>query len=309
MRVVSVKQKHKRVNARFLVEWILFVLLFGCLITSLTMKKLEKYMFWGLELQRWCVLVLVIFCGMLITSWFMHIIVFAIQRNFLLENKVMYFVHGLKKSVQVFIWLSFVLLTWVLVFYHRVERSKTATKILSIVTWTLITLQIGAFLWLLKTLLLKIFASNFHVNTFFDRIQESIFHQYVLQTLSGPPLIEEGERVERSPSMGQLSFGSTNGKGKEKKKVIDMTKLYKMKQEKVSAWTMKILINVVTSSRLSTSLTNQTSWKMVRLNRQIRRLLVRWRQLQLYITFLGMLLTLVPGENIYSSFISQLEFL
>uniref|UniRef100_A0A803NFT9 Mechanosensitive ion channel MscS domain-containing protein n=1 Tax=Cannabis sativa TaxID=3483 RepID=A0A803NFT9_CANSA len=104
-----------------------------------------------------------------------------------------------------------------------------------------------------KTLLLKILASSFHVNTFFDRIQESIFHQYVLQTLSGPPLIEEAERVGRSPSMGQLSFTSTKkGKKKEKTQVIDIAQLHKMKQEKVSAWTMKVLIDAVSSSGLST---------------------------------------------------------
>ncbi|PON95952.1 hypothetical protein TorRG33x02_082000 [Trema orientale] len=253
-KVVLDKEKHKRVNAKFLVQWVLFVFLSGCLTASLTVKKLEGYTIWGLELWRWCVLVMVIFSGMLVTNWFMRIAVFVIERNFLLEKKVLYFVHGLKKSVQVFVWLGFVLLTWVLVFNHGVERSKTATEILRYITWTLVTILIGALLWLLKTLLLKILASNFHVNTFFDRIQESIFHQYVLQTLSGPPLIDEAERIGRSPSMGQLSFRSTKkkGKGKETKEVIDMAKLHKMKQEKVSAWTMKVLIDAVTSSGLST---------------------------------------------------------
>ena len=252
-KVVLNKEKLKRVKTKVLVEWVLFVILVSCLVVSLTVESLKSYMIWGLELWRWCVLVMVIFCGMLITYWFMNIVVFVIERNFLLRKKVLYFVHGLKKSVQVFIWLGFVLLTWVLVFNHGVERSKTATKILHYMTWTIATFLIGAFLWLLKTLLLKILASNFHVNTFFDRIQESIFHQYVLQTLSGPPLIEEAERVGRSPSMGQFSFRSTKkGKGKETKEVIDMAKLHKMKQEKVSAWTMKVLIDAVTSSGLST---------------------------------------------------------
>ncbi|XP_062097079.1 mechanosensitive ion channel protein 10-like [Humulus lupulus] len=247
------KEKRKKVKTKVLVEWVLFVVLVSCLVSSLTVKKLEKTIIWGLELWRWFVLFMVIFCGLLMTNWFMHLVVFFIERNFLLRKKVLYFVHGLKKSVQVFIWLCFILLTWVLVFNHGVPRSKTATKVLEYITWTLVTFLIGAFLWLLKTLLLKILASSFHVNTFFDRIQESIFHQYVLQTLSGPPLIEEAERVGRSPSMGQLSFTSTKkGKKKEKTQVIDMAQLHKMKQEKVSAWTMKVLIDAVSSSGLST---------------------------------------------------------
>ena len=39
------------------------------------------------------------------------------------------------------------------------------------------------------------------------------------------------------------------GKGKE---TIDMARLHKMKQEKVSAWTMKVLVDAVASSGLST---------------------------------------------------------
>uniref|UniRef100_A0A803NFT6 Mechanosensitive ion channel MscS domain-containing protein n=1 Tax=Cannabis sativa TaxID=3483 RepID=A0A803NFT6_CANSA len=131
------KVKSKKLKTKVLVEWVLFVILVSCLVCSLTIKKLEKTIIWGLELWRW--------------------------------------------------------------------------------------------------------------------IQESIFHQYVFQTLSGPPLIEEAQRVRRSPSMGrQSSFTSTKkGDMDEETQVIDMPQLYKMKQEKVSAWSMKALINVVSSSGLS----------------------------------------------------------
>ncbi|XP_059453227.1 mechanosensitive ion channel protein 10-like [Corylus avellana] len=247
------KEKHRKVKTKALVELIAFVCILGCLVASLTAERLKTVAVWSLEFWKWWVLVMVIFSGMLVTNWFMHVIVFLIERNFLLRKKVLYFVHGLKKSVQVFIWLSLVLLTWELLFNRGIKRSKTATKVLSYITWTLVSLLVGAFLWLLKTLLLKILASNFHVNTFFDRIQESIFHQYVLQTLSGPPLIEEAERVGRTASTGQLSFRNTKkSKGKKEKEVIDMGKLHKMKQEKVSAWTMKMLVDAVMSSGLST---------------------------------------------------------
>ena len=252
------KEKHRRIRlkTKVLIEPIAFLCILGCLLASLYLEGLKKFMVWGLEIWKWFVLVMVIFSGMLVTHWFMHVIVFLIERNFLLRKKVLYFVHGLKKSVQVFIWLGLVLITWVLLFNSGVQQSKVASKILDYVTWTLVSLIIGAFLWLMKTLLLKILASTFHVNTFFDRIQESIFHQYVLQTLSGPALIEEAERVGRSPSTGQLSFRSSKNKKKSKggkeKEVIDMAKLHKMKQEKVSAWTMKMLVDAVMSSGLST---------------------------------------------------------
>ncbi|KAM7493508.1 hypothetical protein LguiB_028117 [Lonicera macranthoides] len=244
------KLKYKRVKMKVLIEWVAFVCIMGCLIASLTVKKLEKSTIWGLEIWKWCVLVLVTFSGLLVTRWFMHFVVLLIELNYLFKKKVLYFVHGLKKSVQVCIWFSLVLVTWVCLFNnHSVKRSAATSRVLDYITWTIVSLLIGGFLWLLKTLLLKILASSFHVNTFFDRIQESVFHQYVLRTLSGPPLM-----LGRTNSVSQLSFQSRK-KGKEKKKkteVIDMNKLYQMKQEKVSAWTMKMLVDVISTSGLST---------------------------------------------------------
>uniref|UniRef100_A0A7N0V3A7 Mechanosensitive ion channel protein n=1 Tax=Kalanchoe fedtschenkoi TaxID=63787 RepID=A0A7N0V3A7_KALFE len=247
------RKKSKRVRALVLIECTAFVFLMGCLISSLAVHKVRHFEIWSLEVWKWCVLVLVTFCGMLCTRWFMLILVFLIERNFLLKKKVLYFVHGLKKSVQVFVWLALVLVTWVSLFKHGVERSETATKVLNFITWSIVTLLIGSFLWLVKNLLLKLLASTFHVNTFFDRIQESVFHQYVLQTLSGPPFLEMAEKVGRIPSTGQLSFTSDKkGKEKTKKEIIDMGKLHQMKKEKVSAWTMKVLVDVISNSGLST---------------------------------------------------------
>ncbi|XP_027354947.1 mechanosensitive ion channel protein 10 [Abrus precatorius] len=246
------KSKRKRLTTKVLIEWFVFVCIAGSLLASLTVGKLKRTEIWSLAFWRWCVLVMVTFCGMLVTKWFMLIVVFLIETNFLLRKKVLYFVHGLKKCVQVFIWIGLVLLTWVLFINHGVDRSELATKILNGVTWTLVSLLIGAFLWFVKTLLLKILASTFHVKSFFDRIQESIFHQYILQTLAGPPLIEEAEKVGASQSVGHFSFRSTDGRGGTKKKAIDIAKLHRMKREKVSAWTMKILVDAVTNSGLST---------------------------------------------------------
>ncbi|KAK2994018.1 hypothetical protein RJ640_018775 [Escallonia rubra] len=248
------KLKYRRVKMRVLVEWIAFVCILGCLVASLTVEKLEHCRLWSLEIWKWCVLVMVTICGMLVTNWFMHFVVLLIELNFLFRKKVLYFVHSLKKSVQVCIWLTLVLITWVLLFNNDgVPRSATANKVMNYVTWTIVTFLIGGFLWLLKTLLLKMLASSFHVNTFFDRVQESLFHQYILQTLSGPPLMGSAEMLARTESTSQLSFRSRKkakeGKAKE---VIDMDKLHQMKREKVSAWTMKMLVDVISNTGLST---------------------------------------------------------
>ncbi|KAG8381768.1 hypothetical protein BUALT_Bualt05G0007000 [Buddleja alternifolia] len=251
------KLKYRKVKAKVSIEWFLFLCILGCLIASLTVDRLKNFSVWGLRIWKWFVLVLVIFSGMLVTQCVMQFVVLLIELNYLLKKKVLYFVYGLKKSVQVCIWLVLVLVTWVLLFKEGVTRSRAATWVLNFITWTIASLLIGAILWLLKTLLLKILASSFHVNTFFDRIQESIFHQYILLTLSGPPIMANEEMVGKTKSnLSQFSFrvGKKGKEGKEKKEneVIDMNRLHQMKQEKVTAWTMKMLIDVISNSGLTT---------------------------------------------------------
>ncbi|PIN01418.1 putative mechanosensitive ion channel [Handroanthus impetiginosus] len=253
------KVKYRKVNAKVLIEWFLFLCILGCLIISLTVDKLQHWTIWGLKIWRWLVLVLVTFNGLFVTEWLMHFIVLLIELNYLLKRKVLYFVHGLKKSVQVCIWLALVLVTWVLLFREGFTRSPLANRILDFITWSIASLLIGAFLWLLKTLLLKILASAFHVNTFFDRIQESIFHQSILLTLSGPPIMESTNMFGKTRSnISKFSprFAKKEKEGVEKKKkkkeVIDINKLHQMKQDKVSAWTMKMLVDVISNSGLTT---------------------------------------------------------
>lgn len=251
------KLKYRRVKLRVLIDWMLFLIILGCLIASITVDKLKSWKLWSLEIWKWCTLVMVTFSGMLFTKWLMLFAVLLIELNFLLRRKVLYFVYALKKTVQVCIWLSVVLLTWTLLFRKGVKRSHLATRVLDYITWTIVTLLIGSFLWLLKTLLLKTLASSFHVNAFFDRIQESIFHQYILLTLSGPPVMESAYMFGRTTStVSQFSFRSKkkgkDGNEKKEKAVIDINKLHQMKREKVSAWTMKMLVDVISNSGLTT---------------------------------------------------------
>ncbi|KAK7354614.1 hypothetical protein VNO80_20079 [Phaseolus coccineus] len=78
---------------------------------------------------KWCVFILVILCGRLVTEWFINVLVFLIERNFLFKKKVLYFVYGVKKSVQGFIWLSLVLLTWDMLFSPGVKRTSKGARI------------------------------------------------------------------------------------------------------------------------------------------------------------------------------------
>ncbi|KMZ56329.1 Mechanosensitive ion channel family protein, partial [Zostera marina] len=251
------KRRSRKFKIRVLIEWMILVISCGCLVMSLTVSKLDGFVIWGLEIWKWCVMAVVVFCARLLTSWFVSFLVFLIEKNFLFKKKVLYFVYGLKGSFQVCIWFGLMLLGWVLLF-NRVERSKQTSKILNKVTRLLISLLVGSVIWLVKTLLVKLLASSFHVNRFFERIQESVFNQYVLQTLLGPPVMELGKNMVEFAKKGkQISFKKKRSKrcgGREEQEgKIDIGKLNQMRREKVNAWTMKGLMSVISSGFLTIS--------------------------------------------------------
>uniref|UniRef100_A0A0E0DYL2 Mechanosensitive ion channel protein n=1 Tax=Oryza meridionalis TaxID=40149 RepID=A0A0E0DYL2_9ORYZ len=233
-------------------ELLVLVLFLALLVVSLVVRPLKGAGFWGLEIWKWCVMVICVFSGHLVSHWVVTLVVFLVERNFLLRNKVLYFVFGLKKSVQVCLWIGLVLIAWSQLFDRDVGRSAKTARIFNYVSRFLASVLIGSVIWLVKTFLMKVVASTFHRKAFFDRILENVFDQYVLQTLSGPPVMELAENVGREGSgLGRVSFT----KPKEEKGspgVIDVMKLRKMSQEKVSAWTMKGLMAAIGSSRLST---------------------------------------------------------
>ncbi|KAL3505446.1 hypothetical protein ACH5RR_035287 [Cinchona calisaya] len=187
--------KRMKFSTLTLLQLVSLILIVAALVCSLTIRFLRKRTVFELELWKWELMILVLICGRLVSGWGIRVVVFFIERNFLLRKRVLYFVYGLRNAVQNCVWLALVLIAWQFIFDKRVER-VTNGKILPYVTKIWVCLLVGTLIWLLKTLLVKVLASSFHVSTFFDRIQESLFNQYVIQTLSGPPLIEIQQEQE-----------------------------------------------------------------------------------------------------------------
>ena len=237
-------KKTRKVQWRLIVEWVLFIIIMACLMCSLTVTSLKNELIWGWEFWKWCIMVMVTFSGRLVSGWLMGFAVFLIERNYMLKERVLYFVYGLRKSVQNCVWLGLVLLAWTLMFNDKVQKEN---RILKKFFQALVAVLLGATIWLLKIILVKILASSFHVTTYFDRMKESVFHHYILETLSGPPLMddehEEINQVHRN--MYKLKkLGSRK---------IDMEKLRKLNmQKRASTWSVKRLINYVRYTRLST---------------------------------------------------------
>ncbi|KAG5547600.1 hypothetical protein RHGRI_013334 [Rhododendron griersonianum] len=276
-------------NALTMLQWVSLVLIVAALITTLAIPAWREKEERGLQWWKWEVLILVLICGRLVSGWGIRIIVFFIERNFLLRKRVLYFVYGVRKPVQNCIWLGLVMIAWHYLFDKRV-KAETNNRVLKLVNKFLWCLLVGALVWLVKTLMVKVLASSFHVSTFFDQIQESLFNQYVIETLSGPPLIEiqtiredeertmaEAQKLQNAgaiipPDLRATAFvksgrvaGSTFQKpqrtlskkfskaySKRPDEGIPIDHLHKMNPQNVSAWNMKRLVKIAWHGVLST---------------------------------------------------------
>ncbi|XP_042480645.1 mechanosensitive ion channel protein 6-like [Macadamia integrifolia] len=265
-----------------LFEWASIILIISSFVASLTVPRLEKKLVWNLHLWKWAIIMLVLLCGRLVSGWTIRIVIFFIERNFMLRKRVLYFVYGVKKGFQNCIWLALVLIVWYAMLYKKVEQESNA-KIISYVTKILVCLLVSTSIWLAKSLLVKILASTFHVRAYFERIQDSLFNQYVIEILSEAPSIATQQTREGNEScMAEIrelqNAGATlpddlretavwasikgAGKaigprrspriGKQQDEGITIDELHKLNQKNISAWNMKRMMNIIRRGVTST---------------------------------------------------------
>ncbi|KAI3724545.1 hypothetical protein L2E82_36326 [Cichorium intybus] len=283
--------KQLRYSKWTLLQLFSLILILGALICTLTIPYFKHKKLYDLVLWKWGVMLLVLICGRLVSGWLIRVLVILIERNFLLRKRVLYFVYGLRRAVQNCLWFGLVLIAWQCIFHQKVNK-LTDGKVLPYVTKIWVCLLVGTIVWLLKTILVKTLASSFHVSTFFDRIQESLFNQYVIESLSGPPVIEiEQERededrmiaeVEKlqnagatlppdlkanifkksgriigtprtsTPTTGKSGKFSEANTPKKTEEGITIEHLHRLNQKNISAWNMNRLMKIVRTGVLST---------------------------------------------------------
>ncbi|KAL6985637.1 hypothetical protein U1Q18_019013, partial [Sarracenia purpurea var. burkii] len=124
------KRRRRKISCRWraIAEWVVFMVILTCLVCSLTITSLKKRLTWGLEIWKWCLMMMVIFSGHLVSGWVVGFLVFLIERNFMLRERILYFVYGLRKSFQNCVWLGLVLLAWTWLFDAKIHKSKKLEK-------------------------------------------------------------------------------------------------------------------------------------------------------------------------------------
>ncbi|KAM3388845.1 hypothetical protein ACQJBY_011148 [Aegilops geniculata] len=258
--VTAADFKRERTDCLIILEWTGLVIIVATLVCSFKIRSLQGKEFSGLPLWKWEVLVFVLICGRLVSGWVLRITVFFVERNFMLRKKVLYFVYGVRRAVRTVLWLGAALISWHLLFDNG-DRLETQTLVLHYVTKVLLCLLVATVIRLVKTLLVKVLASSFHVSTYFDRIQDALFNQYVIETLSGPPLVDDVQRLQSAgattpresaaavPKSGRLSKQLQKQKSDDG---ISIDQLQKMNQKNVSAWSMKRLMRIIRYGALTT---------------------------------------------------------
>ncbi|KAE9614555.1 putative mechanosensitive ion channel MscS, LSM domain-containing protein [Lupinus albus] len=254
----SHKKRNCKVKWRLLLEWILFLNIVACLVCSLIISSIKNIHILGLEIWKWCLMAMVTFSGRLVSGWLTGVTVLVLERNFMLRDKVLYFIYGLRKSIRNCLWLGLVLLSYWSVVFEDVHKKNH--NFINKVFQALVAVLVAATIWLVKIVLVKMLASSFHVTTYFDRMKESVFHHYILETLSGPPMQDAEEILKQQHLAGSKSmptrFKDIKNMYKSKKfgsRKIDMEKLKEVSMDRSkSAWSVKRLVNYVRSSGLST---------------------------------------------------------
>ncbi|GLT65490.1 hypothetical protein SLA2020_379210 [Shorea laevis] len=254
--------KKERKSLWVLLQWVGFILMSPALISSLTLPSLRMKNLWILELWKWEILVLVVLSGRLISGWIVRIIVFFIEMNFLLSKRVLYFVYALRNIVKNSLWMVMILIVWQYLIGKKVVK-ETNSNLVRLVAKVLVCVVVSLMVWLVKTLLVKVLASSFHKSTYFDRILDSLFNQYVIEALSGPPknqkIEEEGKGIVGSGKIRKSLQDKTStlfclASRKEDKKSwgISIDELHQMNPKNISAWNMKRLMNIIQHDPLST---------------------------------------------------------
>jgi small-conductance mechanosensitive channel len=118
----------------------------------------------------------------------------------------MYIAYGVKKSAQNFTWSALVLGVWLVLF-----NGHDITEYVKYVSYTLYCIQAYTAMKVVKISCVKLIANSFHTSAYFERIEEALFEQYVLEKLSVPSYSQA--RLGGT----SIRIGSANNEDKERK--------------------------------------------------------------------------------------------
>ncbi|GMH18798.1 hypothetical protein Nepgr_020639 [Nepenthes gracilis] len=225
---------------------VMLVWTLGFLVATFTVPKLKRGLLTGLQLWKWALFFVAVVSGSILIRCLIYVVVKMIQMKFSLEKNVFYFLSGLRKSIEVLIWWLWIFLTWLLLLESKIKQSSSkSTTILDFTTQSLATLVIGALLWVLVTVGIKLLGVKCHHNRYLENCGDAIYCHYLLQTLSRLPGKQNDER-KRLLKISNGEISSRKGQ-----RVIDVDKIRKIESENMTFLTLNTLIDVVQNFGLS----------------------------------------------------------
>ncbi|XP_021744169.1 mechanosensitive ion channel protein 9-like [Chenopodium quinoa] len=189
-----------RKKVLFWCNLVVFLVAAAICVASFTVPSLRKAPPSGIAMWQWSLLVTVLLCGPLLSK-LLHYMVIFIDTKFELfgvaaaaRENVVYYTVELIESAWVVLWFSIILVAWLWVVEdpsylgmkedQNEKLKKKFAKTFPIITVTLITIIIGSVFWLLKDVVLLMAKSSFHISKFFERVNDALMHQHVINRLT-----------------------------------------------------------------------------------------------------------------------------
>ncbi|AAD43170.1 Hypothetical Protein [Arabidopsis thaliana] len=149
-------------------------------ISSFRRKTLWSFPIWELALT----------CGItvasrLIACYLVRIIGVVIRWIFRSMQLTVYVLHGLQHAAWVWMTMVFIITPWFIILSNKATKEQ---KVVLLVLLQVITaVLIISTLWFTKAIITTCCSAWFHLTTYQERIEESLFSWYVIEALSGHP--------------------------------------------------------------------------------------------------------------------------
>eukprot|EP00898_Chlorokybus_atmophyticus_P001837 jgi/Chlat1/2654/Chrsp178S02508 len=257
----SVKASKDVTRLRAFLQWAevgILIALVALVVVACTVNKFRRRRFLDTPLPHWAALLLSVASGRVLSSWTVQLSVRIVETQFMLHKQAVYYAYALRAPVRMLLWAVFVLTVWLILFDTQVNSK------LGFIKRVLICLVVAQGLFTLKVLAVKSLASKFHVKNYFERIQESLFHQYVLESLSAarrpkPARLRTTSHHSKHNSSTSLNLDDASSNGSpaitplhNADMPMSIDKLDTYTSETVSIFKMKKMIKFVRNHKIKT---------------------------------------------------------
>ncbi|CAH2037171.1 unnamed protein product [Thlaspi arvense] len=182
-----VDEEKKRFSVCSYLKWVFVAAISVLLALTLAISYLREKVIWGNCLWKWELSVLLVTGSRLACGTMVRVIVCHLHIRFRSCNRFLYVVYKIQHMVRRSLVAWLVVTAWWIVFGHLEVILRN--QVLIAIDKFLISCAIFLSLWAMKSVSVMSLAAWFHMSAYHEKILESLFYGYVLEVLSGLPVV------------------------------------------------------------------------------------------------------------------------